>query len=39
MIVVEVFLYHRYWDYSDFAIPKVKVSHGKKKKKTKGSVV
>ena len=31
MNVVEVFMYHRYWDFSDYVIPKVKIKHGKLK--------
>jgi len=32
MVVVEVMQYHRYWSYSDYAIPKVKIKHGKTRK-------
>lgn len=34
MIVVKVLQYHRYWHYSDYAIPKVKIKHGKYRKTT-----
>ena len=32
MIVVEVLKYGRYWSFSDYAIPKVKIKHGKYRK-------
>jgi hypothetical protein len=32
MIIVEVYYSGRYWDYSDYALPKVKIKHGKVRK-------
>ena len=35
MITIEVFQYNRYWDYSNYTIPKVKVKHGKNRRVVK----